>query len=116
MSVYKQPYKFFDYSLRVERNDERLGLAGTELIVFKNPTGIALRLDEIRNDKIFISACDQTNPVTISGIPFKEIWMSNEYFDGDVQFIVLFGLAGEELIQAIKEPKGLDRILKRLGL
>lgn len=113
--VYSQPYKFFTYSLRSVRNDERLGLAGTELIVFNNPTTIGLRLDEIRNDKIFISACDQTNPVVISGIPFKEIWMTNEEFDGSIQFIVLFGLAGQELINAIKEPKGFDKILSRLG-
>ncbi len=106
------PYKYWSYDLKIARTDERMGLSGCSLIIFYCSHPVEIRLDDIRADKIPIEACDQTNPVNITGIPFSEIWMTNPAYDGGrIDFIVLFGGSNIEILQELQKPKGLDRIL-----
>ena len=120
MGIYSSPYRYWVYDLHIARNTEPLGLAGDALIVFRNPVPVELRLDDIRNDDIQIPACEPDNPVHITGIPFKEIWMTNEAASGSIQIIVLFGGTNTEIIDAINNlqpQKGsLSGFLGRLGL
>lgn len=110
------PYKFWEYKLSPARTDERLGLSGTDLIIFKNTNTVEIRLDDIRNDKIPIGSASQITPVFISGIPFSDIWLTHpDYKGGTIQFIVLFSGSSVQLLEELQKPKGLDRILVKMG-
>jgi hypothetical protein len=117
-NIYFPPYRFWKYSLRTARTDEPLGLAGSDLIVYKNPSLVEIRLDDIRNDRIPIGACEPTTPITITGIPFKEIYLTNDASDGNpyIQFMVLFGGSSVEILEELQKPKGLDRLFDKMGL
>lgn len=111
------PYKIWEYSFDASRKNEPLGLSGTDLIIFRNTSPVLIRLDDIRNDEIPITACEPTNPIFITGIPFKEIYMTNEKkVGGYIQFIVTFGGTSSQIVDELQKPKGIDRLLKFIGL
>lgn len=110
------PYKRISIDLKTARQNEPLGISGESLIIFKNPHNIGIRLDDIRNDIIPIGACEQSSPVYITGIPFKEVYLTNEAKGGYIVFIVLFTGSTSQLISEMKKPKGFDKVLQGLGI
>jgi len=115
MPVYVPGYTYWKYDLGIARTDEKLGLSGTNLIVYRNPVTVELRLDDIRNDKITIRPCDPTSPIIVPNIPFSEIWMTNDAVDGhpQIEFIITSGerTALDNILEEIRKPKGLDRLM-----
>ena len=77
MPLNPAPYKIWEFDLSRARTDEPLGLSGTDIIVFKLTNPVEIRLDDIRNDKIPLTSCDPITPISIAGIPFKEIYLTN---------------------------------------
>ena len=116
MTSQVSPYKFWEFSLKAVRDNQPLGLSGTDLIIFKLTSPVSIRLDDIRNDPIPLTACDPITPINIIGIPFKEIYLTNEASGGMMQVIVLFGGTSSQIIDEMRKPKGLDRIFAALGL
>ena len=115
--IISAPYKIWEYSFNTARKNEPIGLSGTDLIIFRNTNPVLIRLDDIRNDEIPITSCEPTNPITITGIPFKEIYMTNvKNVGGYIQFIVTFGGTSSQIVKELQKPKGFDRILDKLGL
>ncbi len=115
--MYSAPYKIWEYSFNTPRKNLPMGLSGTDLIVFRNTNPVTIRLDDIRNDEIPITSCEPTNPIIISGIPFKEIYLTNLVNPGGfIEFIVTFGGTSSQIVDELRKPKGFDRILNSLGL
>ncbi len=111
------PYKMWEFSFNQERKDVPLGLSGTDLIIFKLTDPVDIRLDDMRNDKIPLTSCDPISPINILGIPFKEIYLTNdERPGGKIQIIVLFGGTSSQIVDELKKPKGIDRLLSAVGL
>jgi len=108
------PYRVMEIDLNKERLNEPLGLSGQSLIIFKNPTNISLKLDDIRNDIIPIGACNQSQPIYINGIPFKEIYLTNDATGGILVLILLYTGSTIELIDEIRKTKGIKNILKNI--
>jgi len=111
------PYRIWEYSFNTARQNEPIGLSGTDLIIFRNTHPILIRLDDIRNDEIPITACEPTSPIFITGIPFKEIYLTNIIKTGGyIQFIVTFSGTSSQIVHELQKPKGIDRLLKFIGL
>jgi hypothetical protein len=116
MPLNPAPYKIWEFDLSVARRDEPLGLSGTDIIIFKLTNPVQIRLDDIRNDQIPLTSCDPISPINIVGIPFKEIYLTNEAKRGVLQIIVTFGGTSNQIVEELRKPRGLDRILNKFGV